>query len=165
MDQDGSAGGINICGVEGDYNSFQIDGNGLPSPGGGRGINTRQFAAGGITRIEVIKAPTPDRDADAIGGIINVASRSAFQRSDREFEFDAAGVYSDLPEKWGHAFDLKYSDIFSIGGGAGVADRRHHDAIHRRRYAGGQLRPLERSGEMGRDLPARLIAPAGRTAR
>lgn len=117
MDQDGSAGGINIRGVEGDYNSFQIDGNRLPSSGGGRGINTRQFAAGGITRIEVIKALTPDRDGDAIGGIINVVSRSAFQRSGREFEFDAAGVYSDLPEKWGHAFDLKYSDIFSIGGG------------------------------------------------
>lgn len=77
MDQDGSAGGINIRGVEGDYNSFQIDGNRLPSSGGGRGINTRQFAAGGITRIEVIKAPTPDRDGDAIGGTINVVSRSA----------------------------------------------------------------------------------------
>lgn len=120
MDQDGSAGGINIRGVEGDYNSFQIDGNRLPSSGGGRGINARQFAAGGITRIEVIKAPTPDRDGDAIGGIINVVSRSAFQRSDREFEFDAAGGYGDLPEKWGHAFELKYSDIFSIGGGAGL---------------------------------------------
>ena len=65
----------------------------------------------------MIKAPTPDRDGDAIGGIINVVSRSAFQRSGREFTVETGGVYSDLPEKWGHEFDLKYSDIFSIGGG------------------------------------------------
>lgn len=117
MDQDGSAAGINIRGVEGDYNSFQIDGNRMPTSGGGRGFDTRQLAAGGITRIEVIKAPTPDRDGDAIGGIINVVTRSAFQRSGREFVVEAGGVYSDLPEKWGHQFDAKYSDIFSIGGG------------------------------------------------
>lgn len=116
-DQDGSASGINIRGVEGDYNSFQIDGNRVPTSGGGRSFDTRQLAASGITRIEVVKAPTPDRDGDAIGGIINVVSRSAFQRSGREFQFEAGGVYSDLPEKWGHEFDLKYSDIFSIGGG------------------------------------------------
>jgi TonB-dependent receptor len=117
MDQDGSAAGINIRGIEGDYNSFQIDGNRLPTSGGGRGLDTRQFAAGGITRIEVIKAPTPDRDGDAIGGIINVVSRSAFQRSGRQFDVETGGVYSDLPEKWGHELDAKYSDIFSIGGG------------------------------------------------
>jgi TonB-dependent receptor len=117
MDQDGSAAGINIRGVEADYNSFQIDGNRVPTSGGGRGFDTRQLAAGGITRIEVIKAPTPDRDGDAIGGIINVVTRSAFQRAGRELEVDAGGVYSDLPEKWGHQFDAKYSDIFSIGGG------------------------------------------------
>lgn len=116
-DQDGSASGINIRGVEGDYNSFQVDGNRVPTSGGGRGFDTRQLAAGGVTRIEVIKAPTPDRDGDAIGGIINVVSRSAFQRSGRELSFESGGVYSDLPEKWGHEFDLKYSDIFSVGGG------------------------------------------------
>src|SRR5262249_49971137 len=79
--------------------------------------DTRQFASGGITRIEVIKAPTPDRDGDAIGGIINVVSRSAFQRSGRELEVEVGGVYSDLPNKWGHEVDAKYSDIFSVGGG------------------------------------------------
>jgi len=117
MDQDGSAAGINIRGVEADYNSFQIDGNRVPTSGGGRGFDTRQLAAGGITRIEVVKAPTPDRDGDAIGGIINVVSRSAFQRSGRELDIEAGGVYSDLPEKWGHEIDAKYSDIFSVGGG------------------------------------------------
>lgn len=116
-DQSGEPTGINIRGIEADYNSFQIDGNRLPTSGGGRGFNTTAFSADGISNIEVIKAPTPDRDGDAIGGIINVVTRSAFERSGREFKVDAAGVYSDLPEKWGHAVSAQYSDIFSVGGG------------------------------------------------
>ena len=116
-DQDGSAAGINIRGIEADYNSFQIDGNRMPTSGGGRGFDTRQLAADGISNIEVIKAPTPDRDGDAIGGIINVISRSAFERSGREVKVSAGGVYSDLPESWGHSASLQYSDLLSIGGG------------------------------------------------
>ncbi len=117
-DQDGSAGSINIRGISGDYNSVQIDGNRAPNGGlTGRAFNPRQLAADGVTNIEVIKAPTPDRDGDAIGGIINVVSRNAFQRDGREVRLRLAGVYSDLPEKWGHSGSLTYSDIYSIAGG------------------------------------------------
>ncbi|MGH7955878.1 MAG: TonB-dependent receptor [Opitutaceae bacterium] len=117
-DHDGSAGNINIRGISGDYNSVQIDGNRAPNSGGtSRSFNPRQLAADGVTNIEVIKAPTPDRDGDAIGGIINLVSRSAFQRDGRDFKLKLAGVYSDLPKKWGHEASLSYSDIFSIGGG------------------------------------------------
>ncbi len=116
-DQSGEPTGINIRGIEADYNSFQIDGNRLPTTGGGRGFNTTTFAADGISTIEVIKAPTPDRDGDAIGGIVNVITRSAFERSGREIELQAGGVYSDLPDKWGHALTATYLDLLSVGGG------------------------------------------------
>ncbi len=117
-DRDGAATGFNIRGIEGAYNSFQIDGNRAPNSGtNSRAFNARQFDASGVTNIEVIKAPTPDRDGDAIGGIINVVSRSAFQRDGRDIKLRLAGVYSDLPEKWGHSASLTYSDIFSVGGG------------------------------------------------
>jgi hypothetical protein len=78
--QDGSQGAINIRGIAGEYNSVQIDGNTIPSSGGNRDFNPRNMAADGVTTIEVIKAPTPDRDGDAIGGIVNLVSRNAFQR-------------------------------------------------------------------------------------
>ena len=117
MDQSGSPTGINIRGIESDYNSFQIDGNRLPTSGGGRGFSTNQFSADGVTNIEVIKAPTPDRDGDAIGGIINVVTRSAFQRGGQEIRLEVGGIYSDLPDKWGHAVNAQFSDIFSVGGG------------------------------------------------
>lgn len=116
-EQDGSPSGINIRGIEGDYNSFQIDGNRVPASGGGRGIAMTQFSSDAITSVEVIKAPTPDRDGDAIGGIVNVITRSAFQRKGREIKLDVGGIYSDLPNKFGHAVAGQFSDILSIGGG------------------------------------------------
>lgn len=113
--QDGSPSNINIRGIEGDYNSVQIDGNRAPSSSGGsRNFDPRQLAADGVTNIEVIKAPTPDRDGDAIGGIVNIVSRTAFQRDSRAFKLRVGGVYSDLPKKWGHQASLQYSDIFNI---------------------------------------------------
>ena len=117
-DRDGSATGFNIRGIEGQYNSFQIDGNRAPNSGTtSRAFNARQFDASGVTNIEVIKAPTPDRDGDAIGGIVNVISRSAFQREGRAMELRLAGVYSDLPDSWGHTARFTYSDIYDIAGG------------------------------------------------
>ncbi|OAM90107.1 TonB-dependent receptor [Termitidicoccus mucosus] len=115
-DQDGSIGGINIRGIEGEYNSFQIDGNRAASSGG-RSFDTRNLVGDGITNIEVVKAPTPDRDGDAIGGIVNVVSRTAFQRDGRSMKLKASGVLNDLPDKWGHNASFSYSDLFSVGGG------------------------------------------------
>lgn len=115
--QDGSPTGINIRGVSGELNSLQIDGNRAPNSGGtSRAADTRQLVADGITNIEVIKAPTPDRDGDAIGGIVNIISRSAFQRDGREIKVSASRSYNDLSDDWGYNGRLTYSDIFSVGG-------------------------------------------------
>jgi TonB-dependent receptor len=116
-DQDGSQGAFNIRGISGDFNSFQIDGNRAPTSGGSRSFDARQLAADGITNIEVIKAPTPDRDGDAIGGIVNVVSRTAFQRDGRSMKLKASAVLNDQPDKWGHAATFSFSDLYSVGGG------------------------------------------------
>lgn len=92
-DEDGTPPGVNIRGLEAKYNSFQVDGNRVPTSGNTRGLSTNQLNADGISNIEVIKAATPDRDGDAIGGIINVISRSAFAREGRSFELAASGPY------------------------------------------------------------------------
>ena len=78
-EEDGTPSGVNIRGLGGDFNSFTLDGNRI----GTRGFSTGNLVADGIANIEVIKAATPDRDGDAIGGIINIVSRSAFQRRTR----------------------------------------------------------------------------------
>lgn len=115
-DEDGTPSGVNIRGLSSDYNSFQVDGNRVPTSGGSRGFSTGQLTADGIANIEVVKAPTPDRDGDAIGGIINVVSRSAFQREGREISLVGSGTYYDLSGKWGHNAAVTYSDLWSVGG-------------------------------------------------
>ena len=113
--QDGSHGGINIRGVSGEFNSVQMDGNRVPSSGSSNTFDPRQLAADGVTKIEVIKSPTPDRDGDAVGGIVNLVSRSAFQRTGREMSVDVGTQLNEEPGNWGHSGKFSFSDIFSVG--------------------------------------------------
>ncbi len=116
-DQDGSPSSINIRGVSGQFNSVQIDGMRIPSSGGTNAFDARSLAADGVTTIEVIKAPTPDRDGDAIGGIVNLVSRSAFERTGREGSIELDGTYNDESSNWGNAVKAQFSDLFSVGSG------------------------------------------------
>ncbi len=116
-DEDGTPNGVNIRGMESKYNSFQIDGFRTPTSGNSRGFATSQLLADGVSNIEVVKAPTADRDGDAIGGIINTISRSAFERDGREIKVTTAGVYYEMNNQWSYDAGLLYSDILSVGGG------------------------------------------------
>jgi len=116
-DEDGTPSGVNIRGLEAKYNSFQVDGNRLPTSGNSRSFATSQLTADGISNIEVVKAATPDRDGDAIGGIINVISRSAFQRDGRSLELTSSGLYYGKYEKWGYNFGVTYLDLLNAFGG------------------------------------------------
>ena len=113
--QDGSQGAINIRGVSGEFNSIQIDGNRIPTSGENRDFNPRTILADGFTNIEVIKAPTPDRDGDAVGGIVNLVTRSAFQREGREMSLKLGGILNKVPDIWGHSAIFSFSDLFSVG--------------------------------------------------
>lgn len=88
--------------------------------------------------IEVIKQPTPDMEHDAIGGSINVISRSAFDRRGRSLEFTLGGGYMQMLGKTNSAFAVSFADTFrdkrlgltlnasnygSAGGTQGVAQR------------------------------------------
>ncbi len=116
-DEDGTPNGVNIRGLESKYNSFQTDGFRTPTSSNSRGFATSQLIADGVSNIEVIKAPTADRDGDAIGGIINTISRSAFERTGREIKLTTAGQYYERNNKWGYDTALLYSDLLSVGGG------------------------------------------------
>ncbi|MFM8618433.1 MAG: TonB-dependent receptor [Opitutaceae bacterium] len=110
--EDGAPEGVNIRGLSSEFNSFQLDGNRL----GARGFSTRDLVADGIANIEVIKAATPDKDGDALGGTINVVSRSAFQRDGREIRLGASLNYLALPARWGHNLRFSASDLFGVFG-------------------------------------------------
>lgn len=88
---------VQIRGIDGALNSVTMDGDRMASSqsaGAGRTFEFEQASLNNIETIEVTKAPTPDMDADSIGGNVNIVSKSAFDRNQpRSFNYSIGGVW------------------------------------------------------------------------
>ncbi len=88
---------VQIRGIDGALNSVTMDGDRMASSqsaGAGRTFEFEQASLNNIETIEVTKAPTPDMDADSIGGNVNIVSKSAFDRNQpRVFLYSIGGVW------------------------------------------------------------------------
>ena len=73
---------IVIRDVDSSLNNVTLNGLnvGTPSEQGNRGIALDSIPADLISRLEVVKAVTPDMDANAIGGSVNIVTQSALDR-------------------------------------------------------------------------------------
>jgi TonB-dependent receptor len=88
----------NIRGTAPQYNSVMINGERIPSAEAeDRTVQLDLVPADMIQSIEVNKAVTPDMDADAIGGSVNLVTRSA--PYDRRVSFTLGSGYNLLAEK------------------------------------------------------------------
>lgn len=97
--QSGGAG-ISIRGLRGDFNSLQLDGNRLPSnQGQTRSVSIDNIPADLIGSVEVTKAVTPDMEADSIGGVVNVITKSGLALDKRL-----------ITGRWGYGFNDEASD-------------------------------------------------------
>jgi TonB-dependent receptor len=119
---------VSIRGIDGALNNVTIGGVDLGSPDG----DTRQLpldVIGGqlLSRVEVIKAVTPDMDAQAIGGSVNIELQSpfdlgddfvlqgSFQAGEHELN-DTTPVAGDLSiggvlgDQFGYLFGVSYSE-------------------------------------------------------
>lgn len=68
-----------IRGLGPDLNSVTINGGLVPAPEGGRrGVGLDTLPAGMVRSLEVSKSLTPDRDANSIGGTVEVKTLTAF---------------------------------------------------------------------------------------
>ncbi|WP_414662976.1 TonB-dependent receptor [Horticoccus sp. 23ND18S-11] len=88
---------VQIRGIDGALNSVTMDGDRIASSqsaNAGRTFEFEQASLNNIETIEVTKAPTPDMDADSIGGNVNIVSKSAFDRNQpRTFNYSIGGVW------------------------------------------------------------------------
>lgn len=81
---------VSLRGINADLNSVSLDGTLLASAssrGTGRGFEVDKVSTNSIESIEVIKAPTPDMDADAIGGKINFKTKNGFDFPGRRIRY------------------------------------------------------------------------------
>jgi len=115
---------VAIRGIDPNLNNVTINGVNVPSPEAGvRSVAMDVIPSELISSLEVSKTVTPDMDANAVGGSIEVKSLSAFDRSGQYFSFNAQGSYNELVSEVSPKLSGSYSDIFTLDGGAklGVA--------------------------------------------
>ncbi|MFZ4069187.1 MAG: TonB-dependent receptor [Caulobacterales bacterium] len=100
---------VTVRGLSSDYNLVTIDGIAIATHdafgGGGRGVNLEVIPNSAVSRLEIFKSFTPNIDGHAIGGYLNLVSRSAFDRPGLQVRADATlGRYTlrDLPTSTEH---------------------------------------------------------------
>lgn len=125
---------VRIRGLDHNLNSITLDGNRVAnaaSAGSSREFQFTQIGADSIGRIEVIKSPTPDMDADSIGGVVNMVSKSALDSTGRQLSGQLGGIYriqkgfGDVPRR---AYAISYSEVFGekLGVTFNFGNRSHY---------------------------------------
>ncbi len=101
---------VQIRGTEPRLNSMAINGEILPAPEGDvRFVAMDVIPADQIASIEVNKAITPDMDAEAIGGSVNLVTKSAYDYNKPVFRVTLAPGYNQLTE------DTNYQGAITYG--------------------------------------------------
>jgi len=81
-----------------------VDGSPLASAyAGDRGTNTNSVPMNGMSRVEVVKTPTPDISANSLGGSLNLISKRAFERKTPLFNYHAF--------LWGSGQDKTFAEV------------------------------------------------------
>ncbi len=108
----GEANKVILRGMSDKFTAFTIDGIRIPSTDAdARGVDLSTFSQGTLAGVELFKALTPDKDADAIAGSINLVTRKA--PSVRQIRVDAKGAYNKLTKNFGqYDFTGKYGERF-----------------------------------------------------
>lgn len=123
----GEATKIVIRGVSPEFNQITINGVPIPSNetgGGGRGVDMRMISSSSLNAIEVYKTYTPDMDASALGGTVNLGIRKASKYlTDKplwlsnlpNISFQVSGGYTDITNEYNNykldlSFEKRYLD-------------------------------------------------------
>ena len=115
---------VSIRGIDPSLNNVTINGVNVPSPEAGvRSVAMDVIPSELIQSLEVSKTVTPDMDASAVGGSIEVKSLSAFDRQGRSYSATVQGSYNELMEDTSPKLSGSYTDIFELSAGTqlGVA--------------------------------------------
>jgi TonB-dependent receptor len=115
----GEASKVVLRGLSSKFSNITVDGVRIPSTDSTtRDVDLSMISQGSLAGVELYKTLTPDQDADAIAGAINLVTRKA--HSERLLRFDLKGDYNglmksanqyDLSARYGERF---FSDILGV---------------------------------------------------
>lgn len=120
---------VSVRGLAPGFTQLTVDGDRMASSTGtsvNRDAQIEHLSMGNIVLVELIKAPTPDMDANAIGGYVNLITKRAFDLPGRRVLVNAGVLWrkrgfdgSPLQDRADNldTFSLSFSDAFSVLGG------------------------------------------------
>lgn len=112
---------VSVRGLGADFNTVTINGALVPAPEGGRrGVMLDVLPAGLIRSLEVSKTLTPDRDANSVGGTIEVKTLSAFDLPGRFLSVEGIAGRDRNTEQTSPKFGALWADRF-LDGKLGIA--------------------------------------------
>ena len=124
FEQEGDVTTIMIRGIADGLSMITLDGEqgASASPLGGmkRGFEVDKISADFIESIEVTKSLTPDMDAGAVGGIVNLKTKSALTRKGRHTTYQLGYAYNVWRDTFRPFISLSYSDVFGADQRLGV---------------------------------------------
>ena len=104
---------ITVRGVDPSYTNITLDSAVIGSPEDTRRVAMDTIPSEVLSRVEVVKAVTPDLDGHAVGGSINVITPSAFDDPDgRFFSATADYGYYDLNSKYPVGLSAAWGQTF-----------------------------------------------------
>ena len=87
-------GGDNIRGVGAGSSNITMDGQRMGATGGDRSVDLSSISADMVQELDVIKVITPDMDADALSGVIEISTRRPIG-GERDVNIRAGGGFQD----------------------------------------------------------------------
>ena len=108
----GEANRIVLRGLSDRFSSITVDGIRIAATDAeARGVDLSTISQGSLAGIELFKALTPDKDADAIAGSVNLVTKKA--PSDRLLRLESKGSYNQLDDSY-KQYDLvlRYGERF-----------------------------------------------------
>jgi TonB-dependent receptor len=112
---------VTVRGIDPSYTNITLDKQAIGSPEGTRRVALDTIPSEVLSRVEVVKAVTPDMDGHAVGGSINIVSPSAFDNPDgRFFSASAEYGYYDLNGKNPSSVSAGWGRTFGAGNRWGI---------------------------------------------
>lgn len=138
---------VTVRGISPDLNHTTIDGLTLATVGesgaGTRRVNLQLMPSDLSRRVDLFKTFTAEQDAAAIGGAINIVTRSAFDKRANDLFLDVYGLYRTRegeggsnshgnPRKhWGYGIKGNYATQFGANGEFGLLVSGRYDSTPR----------------------------------
>ncbi|MDE3271913.1 TonB-dependent receptor [Pseudoalteromonas sp. G4] len=110
---------VGIRGIDPNLNNVTINGANVPSPEAGvRSVAMDVIPSELVQSLEVSKSVTPDMDASAVGGSIDVKSLSAFDREGRSYSATFQGSYNEQVSEASPKLSASFTDVYEFENGS-----------------------------------------------